>query len=507
MNFFPAMDKKLTRAASLDLLIMLDCTTSMMFYIQAAKNRIRTFVKTIGETYPDIPLRIGFIGYRDNVDGVNRRVILPFQKDLSAFETLLGGIHTFGGGNPLTDLTGALQAAADQDWASAIRVLFHIGDYPCHGTKYHDNLYDRYPAGDPDGLVPEEFVKRLQDQKVTYCFGQLTTYTDKMIRLFNEHVGGKEKYIRSAPMSSATMMEVITSSVTALLTTSLSSTSSTDSGVVNPRECELLLEMPKDWSHILAERAVAYSLAPVTSMDLLCGTGDEKVTEDFPDVHHVQLQCVPQPFGKGRSKLAYYARTSDRLAHFNRIPANVMVLKDSVYTSRTYATKEKFEEYLAPQRAALYLSARYNEVHPPNTPAIEFVTARLLQFLARSNRPYFIEETYIPGAWERFNNNTGYCAPFPTALGTHHEAVQAFSHWTHHVSGGRLMITDCQGCFDAARNAFVLTDPAVHCVSLLAYGGTNMGAKGFERFFKTHRCNDICQRLDLIPQAVHVHGK
>jgi len=174
-----------------------------------------------------------------------------------------------------------------------------------------------------------------------------------------------------------------------------------------------------------------------------------------------------------------------------------VVLKESVRSSRSHQTKEKFEEFMAAQRAALFLAAQYRTVLPPGTPSIEFAPIRLLQFLSRPARPYFIEETYIAGAWERFNNNTGYCAPCPTALGTHHEAVQAFSHWTHHVSGGRLMITDCQGCFDAARNAFVLTDPAVHCVSLLAYGGTNMGAKGFERFFKTHRCNNICRALKL----------
>eukprot|EP01032_Pedospumella_encystans_P014897 gene14897-17091_t len=206
------------------------------------------------------------------------------------------------------------------------------------------------------------------------------------------------------------------------------------------------------------------------------------------------------PISRG-NKLAYRALLVDT-SFWKGQQISEKVLKESTRTSKSHQTKEKFEEHVAAQRAALFLAAGYNTARPHDSPAIEFAPIRLLQFLARPNRPYFIEETYIPGAWERFNNNTGYCAPFPTALGTHHEAVQAFSHWTHHVSGGRLMITDCQGCFDAARNAFVLTDPAVHCVSLLAYGGTNMGAKGFERFFKTHRCNDICCAMNLPPPTI-----
>jgi len=68
MLLLAALDKRLTMSASMDLLFMLDCTASMQPYINAAKTRIHTFVKTIGETYPDVSLRIGFIGYRDIFD-------------------------------------------------------------------------------------------------------------------------------------------------------------------------------------------------------------------------------------------------------------------------------------------------------------------------------------------------------------------------------------------------------------------------------------------------------
>lgn len=93
---------------------MLDCIGSMYYFLDAAKARISAFVKAVGETYPDIPLRIGFTGYRDIRDGPNRLVLLPFQKDLADFERQLASMSSFGGGAPLTDLTGALKVVSEQ---------------------------------------------------------------------------------------------------------------------------------------------------------------------------------------------------------------------------------------------------------------------------------------------------------------------------------------------------------------------------------------------------------
>jgi hypothetical protein len=75
--------------------------------------------------------------------------------------------------------------------------------------------------------------------------------------------------------------------------------------------------------------------------------------------------------------------------------------------------------------------------------------------------------------------------------------VQAFSHWTHHVTGGALMVVDCQGVYCAATRTFKLTDPAIHATALTRFGGTNMGDLGFARFYKTHVCNQYCRALGL----------
>lgn len=50
--------------------------------------------------------------------------------------------------------TGA-QNVLRLNWRSSTRLVIHFGDYPCHGTKYHDFTggvaWDAYPNGDPKG--------------------------------------------------------------------------------------------------------------------------------------------------------------------------------------------------------------------------------------------------------------------------------------------------------------------------------------------------------------------
>lgn len=80
------------------------------------------------------------------------------------------------------------------------------------------------------------------------------------------------------------------------------------------------------------------------------------------------------------------------------------------------------------------------------------------------------------------------------------EAVQAFSHWTWHVSNGELQVVDIQGVWDPAKEQYLLFDPAIHTRSLasrLRFGRTNLGTSGMQQFFSTHVCSLLCQHLKL----------
>ena len=75
-------------------------------------------------------------------------------------------------------------------------------------------------------------------------------------------------------------------------------------------------------------------------------------------------------------------------------------------------------------------------------------------------------------------------------------AMEAFSHFTYHRSGGQMIVCDLQGRYrynqyrkDKCR--FELTDPAI-CSRRRSYGPTDLGEKGIESFFANHYCNRFC---------------
>jgi len=84
------------------------------------------------------------------------------------------------------------------------------------------------------------------------------------------------------------------------------------------------------------------------------------------------------------------------------------------------------------------------------------------------------------------NRNEGWCG----------QAMEAFSHYTYHRSGGYLIVCDLQGRhkhnkFANSKSRFELTDVAV-CSRNVKFGPTDLGEKGIDSFFDNHVCNQFC---------------
>jgi hypothetical protein len=72
-----------------------------------------------------------------------------------------------------------------------------------------------------------------------------------------------------------------------------------------------------------------------------------------------------------------------------------------------------------------------------------------------------------------------------------------------------MMVCDLQGVLTPAARAgkppmFELTDPVIHYASSTGrrgvYGRTDRGIDGMDSFFRTHKCNGLCDMLRLPPR-------
>lgn len=108
----------------------------------------------------------------------------------------------------------------------------------------------------------------------------------------------------------------------------------------------------------------------------------------------------------------------------------------------------------------------------------------------------------------RHDSPTTTCRPIARSFAPEAECYpQAFSHFTYRHTRRKALVCDLQGVLSNSAagedraGVFELTDPAIHYRSTSGrdqvYGKTDLGRKGVDKFFETHRCNDVCRLLGL----------
>jgi hypothetical protein len=142
--------ESLRRAAEVDLAFVVDLTHSMSQYWHEIQTQMSHLVDEIAKSYPDVPLRVGFVGYREHGDS-DRLSLQPLTSVVREFERVAKSRRTSGGRGNCADVHGGLNAAAHFKWRSTTRVLVHFGDEPCHGTQFHH--YDHRDSSGPEILL------------------------------------------------------------------------------------------------------------------------------------------------------------------------------------------------------------------------------------------------------------------------------------------------------------------------------------------------------------------
>jgi len=113
----------------------------------------------------------------------------------------------------------------------------------------------------------------------------------------------------------------------------------------------------------------------------------------------------------------------------------------------------------------------------------------------------------VTGSYVKYNNDLDWTED-------KRNTPQAFSHWTYIQSEKQLMIVDIQVlccasrlhrnaqadiCFPPQRESGdVWTDPQFHTSYATAdFGKGNLEQMGIDGFFKSHKCNSICEYLGI----------
>ena len=166
-------EKKFFKDTTLDVMFIMDITGSMGMWLGEAKNNITTIIEEITDSNPCANIRISFVGYRDYVEvskPEGQYVSIDFTGNIHEVEEFISNIDAYGGGDEPEDIAGAFKLALDMNWQSKARYAVLVCDAPCHGSQYHNVVYDKYKMGDPNGLVIEDLVKEFVMKGITlYC--------------------------------------------------------------------------------------------------------------------------------------------------------------------------------------------------------------------------------------------------------------------------------------------------------------------------------------------------
>ncbi|CAF0748197.1 unnamed protein product [Adineta ricciae] len=459
--------------AAADICFLVDCTGSMSTYITAVKTQITQLTDTITAMF-DARIRLAFIGYRDINENIDQ---LDFTDKTDSFKTFLDGVQASGGDDICEDVFSGLETVAKLNWENPNRILIHICDAPCHGTDYHDlkrATDDKYPNGDPNNRTAKTLLDSLKRLRITYCSIQLTADTKKMFTKFIFIYGPIHEINISDP---AALMKEISKEATSIIVSGISSTMSAfrirNSTVKN----YTIRSEESNPVYISVIKVDVTTLQPPTDLaDIFRPLRDEKSSGS--------MKIALNPFGKGSLRYVFQGELTNEDLWYTK-----MVYKEFISTAPDMNTLAAYHEQLEIQVISQFLAKTFNKKVKENL--IHYVDAHVVQQKYNPMKIYQVERQ-LKGQWCKWNNNSGY-----VSLQNFSAALQAFSHWTYQYTNGRLMVVDLQGVQN--EGVYHLTDPAVHCDSLLRFQHTrtNLGNKGMCEFFRTHVCNQICTQLDL----------
>jgi hypothetical protein len=375
------------------------------------------------------------------------------------------------------------------EWSNPNRILIHVCDAPCHGRDYHDrineraasrNQWDHYPDGDPYKRDVCKILLDIKRRNIQYFSIQLREYTKKMFEEFQVIYGPIFQLDVKKPGDLIKKVsETTTDSIMSTIDNTMSEFKTTEK-----RKHYHLINVEPDWNTM--------NIYPIVITEfILPKTVGELFRPLFVGTGNGRMQIASNPFAQGSLRYAYYGKLASDDSEMLDV-----VYKELISADPRYNTLTAYKQHLEIHIIAQFLANLFNEAQRKifrKPIEIFYADADIVQQRQDETKIYQVERR-LRQTIQKWNNNSGgvHFADYSTIL-------QAFSHWIHHQTAGRIMVVDLQGVKSSENNQYLLTDPAIHFddIKRCRQARTNLGVKGMREFFRTHVCSKVCEKLGL----------
>lgn len=213
--------------------------------------------------------------------------------------------------------------------------------------------------------------------------------------------------------------------------------------------------------------------------------------DDKWNTESVRIKVEAEPFQEGGMRLAYRAR--ELFADGSEMDVVLKCFREDVLEEGEDEA-DLIESEAQTQMVAEDYAQQFNKLCASKglSHCLAFVPVSVVRLRSEQAGPGAPEETYsiepyLPGEYVKYSDNDGHTE-------VESDTAMAFSYFTHHVSGGALVITDIQGV------GTFYTDPQIHTLDGQGFGAGNLGERGIERFLRSHRHSLLCEQLGLPSQ-------
>lgn len=170
INEQPVVDPKIASQAAIEVVFVLDTTSSMSGLIQTAKEKIWSIATTMTSAQQNPDIKIGLVAFRDRGDAYVTKTI-DLSDDIDSVYASLMDFQAQGGGDgPESVNQGLYDAVNKLSWSqnpNSYRTIFLVGDAPPHMDYQNDVKYTETIAKASDKGIIVNTIQCGQDAGTT----------------------------------------------------------------------------------------------------------------------------------------------------------------------------------------------------------------------------------------------------------------------------------------------------------------------------------------------------